>query len=1216
VYRAVDQESGQTVAVKLLDADYDATRFEREVEVLSALVHPRIVRYLGHGLANERRAYLAMEWLQGEDLAERLGHGGLTLRESLQIMRGLAEGLAAAHAQGIVHRDLKPSNVYLRDKRVDGACLLDFGVARRMRDGKGPQTRTGALVGTPNYMAPEQASGERSIGPAADVFALGCMLYECLIGAPPFVADHLVGVLAKILFADVESIGTLRPDVPDEVVKLVAHMLAKDPTDRPRDASAVVAAIDAIGDVADLPPPGSTTQHTLRDKPPVRPSKAHVTSSEQHLVCIIVATAPQPLPQELRERHGIEMLSNGTYVATCMPDEGSVATDQAIRAARVALDIRESAPGASVSLTTGRGVVKGRLPIGEAIDRAVRLLPAASEIVLDELSAALIDRRFDITRGSRLVAEHADDDSMRMLLGKPTPCVGREQELATLEAAVATCIDESASNAVLITGAPGMGKTRLRHELIRRTRAHQPELLVISGIADVSLVGATYNVLASALGDLRHQKDWMEHVEPHQRRRISELLWEMCGSPVSEPCDEVARSKRDPRRLGEDIALAFLMLLRAEAKARPVMLVLEDIHWADRASLTLVERALRELHELPLFVVALSRPLMDERMWASHSLRLPLKPLSRKASERLAMAVLGKEVTADVIARIVDQAAGNALFLEELIRAVAEGRRELPSTVLAMLQSRIASLSPELRRVLRTASVFGQRFKRDAVAALFGDEPVAPRVLDGWLAELVRLEIIEMQGETFAFRHALVVDAAYGLLAGEDRVAAHLAAAAYLDADGGHDPIALAEHYQRANAPELAVPCFVRAGLEANAIGDLQAARMHFAEASDALRGVPDKPEHQRTRIDILLQQVTMGVMAEVADLNLARVMQARELLESLGTKDAADIRREVMLDFLSARVMTYSGQLDESRSGLQRVITRARELGDDRLVNSAMQSLGNVTMMQGNIREAAPLLAPGAAQAEHIGSEYDRLRFMGGYAQCLTMAGRYREAMALHDHALAYATASSNSSGLAVALAMRAFSERVVGDPAVFVSIEVAREHTLRSNERLLYYWLVRHHAWVEGLAGRLDSAREHLEEGRAVVDELGGSAPYDDLFAAGDAHVLLVNGDVDGALAAASEMVPRFRASNLALGHGLGEQVWGLALAAKGSSDADGHIEAAREVFARTGQVIAGARLDVEWSRVLRQRGDKAAADAAHARAVAVFKEAGAGNLIVPLE
>ena len=96
----------------------------------------------------------------------------------------------------------------------------------------------------------------------------------------------------------------------------------------------------------------------------------------------------------------------------------------------------------------------------------------------------------------------------------------------------------------------------------------------------------------------------------------------------------------------------------------------------------------------------------------------------------------------------------------------------------------------------------------------------------------------------------------------------------------------------------------------------------------------------------------------------------------------------------------------------------------------------------------------------------------------------------------------------------------------------------------------------------------------------------------------------------------MPRARAEGLELGHGLGEQVWGLALATMGSPDADAHIEAARQIYARTGQSIAGARLEVEWSRVLRQRGERAAGELAHARAVVVFNEAGAGNLIVPVE
>jgi tetratricopeptide (TPR) repeat protein len=272
--------------------------------------------------------------------------------------------------------------------------------------------------------------------------------------------------------------------------------------------------------------------------------------------------------------------------------------------------------------------------------------------------------------------------------------------------------------------------------------------------------------------------------------------------------------------------------------------------------------------------------------------------------------------------------------------------------------------------------------------------------------------------------------------------------------------------------------------------------------------------------------------------------------------------------------------------------------------------------MMQGHISDALPLLAPGASQMEHIGSEYDRLRFMGNYAMCLTMAGRCKEAMALHDHALAYATASSNSSGLAVALAMRAFSERAMGDPAVLGTIEVAREHTLRSNERLLYYLLARYHGWVEGLAGRMDAAREHWEEARAVAEELGGKSPYDDLFLAGEAQVALVNGDVETALATVAEAVPRLRDDGLELGHGLAEQVWGQALLETGSPDAEVHFEAARKIFERTGQRLAAARLDLELARLARKQGRLDRAEQLRGSALGVYTEAGVPELIAVLD
>ena len=179
VFRAKDRLTGGLVDVKILygSLQRETERFKQEAQILADISHPRIVKYVAHGLIEGGRPYLAMEWLEGEDLADRLERSGLTMLETITLARRTAEALAALHDKGIVHRDIKPSNIFLPKGSVDQAKVLDLGVARLMRSSR-PSTRSGVMVGTPGYMAPEQARGAKEVDARADVLGFRCVLYE------------------------------------------------------------------------------------------------------------------------------------------------------------------------------------------------------------------------------------------------------------------------------------------------------------------------------------------------------------------------------------------------------------------------------------------------------------------------------------------------------------------------------------------------------------------------------------------------------------------------------------------------------------------------------------------------------------------------------------------------------------------------------------------------------------------------------------------------------------------------------------------------------------------------------------------------------------------------------------------------------------------------------------------------------------------------------
>lgn len=230
VFQARHSSDDRLVAIKVLrrSDERDLARFDREVELIRSLSHPRIVKYLDEGVTDDGDRFLVMEWLAGGPASERLHAGPMAAADALTIIRAAAEGLAYAHAAGVVHRDLKPSNIFLVDDDPAKTKLIDFGVARLQGH---TMTSTGALLGTPAYMAPEQIEGKTS--ESSDIYGLGVTLFKLLTGRLPFQADNSGAMLVEILRGRPPRTCSVREDLPASLGALVDSMMHREPTARP-----------------------------------------------------------------------------------------------------------------------------------------------------------------------------------------------------------------------------------------------------------------------------------------------------------------------------------------------------------------------------------------------------------------------------------------------------------------------------------------------------------------------------------------------------------------------------------------------------------------------------------------------------------------------------------------------------------------------------------------------------------------------------------------------------------------------------------------------------------------------------------------------------------------------------------------------------------------------------------------------------------------------
>jgi len=813
VYRARSTRGGAPVALKILPRvrEDGRRRLLREGHVLQRLDDPAIVRYLAHGLNHDRAPYVVMEWIDGVTLATRLRDGPLTLEETMSLGLQLAGALAAVHRSGIIHRDVKPSNVMLVGGRPSSPKLVDFGIARVPM--VSVRTAPGTLIGTPTYMSPEQALG-RPVDASSDVFSLGCVLYACLAGQPPFAGGPVSEVIARISSADPPPLRASCPGVPSSIEELVARMLSKDPRQRPADGVELAQRLDAIRRELEISPsPETIEQPGLSTTIAAHP----VARALLHRVRTLLA----PFDAD------VERLVDGTVIAVLRAGGG--ADDRAARGARCARVLVQYLGDAKIALVTGHSAHRRTSSVaGDAVERARALVVdaggSAGEIVLDATTAELLDRRFHIERSSspaRLLHERSPDEGARTVLGRSTVLVGRDAELTSLGSIFDECRVEHSAVAVLLTGEAGTGKSRLAAALVEASRRQDASVEVLFAAGDPTRADSPFALLADAL------------------RRAARVgtAGGAALQPLLDRLGDIASGRREsaPRgadllALGDNIRRGFIDFLESECARRPVLLILEDLQWGDRPSVETVETALHALADRPLMVLACTRPEVHERfphLFGRKKIRdVKLRPLSKRASHALVRALLGDELGDDVVERLIDSACGNVFFLEEMARAFGEhGTAVVPEGMMAMIETRLRALPSDARAVLQAASVYGERFGAAALGALVDpmEEAAVVRALETLLdAEILRetSDDYSSHRDHFAFRHAPLRDAAYGLSSPEERAALHVRAGQWLERAGENDAVKLASHFDRGGERASASRFYLRAARQALAGND------------------------------------------------------------------------------------------------------------------------------------------------------------------------------------------------------------------------------------------------------------------------------------------------------------------------------------------------------------------------------------------------------------
>jgi len=877
--------------------------------------------------------------------------------------------------------------------------LLDFGVAR-WNETESDLTM-GRIVGTPAYLAPEQARGEKNIDGRADIWALGVLMYESLAGKRPFKGDSSLVTMMQVVMDQPVPLDRRVPTISKELAQVVHRCLSKSPGERFPSADSLKQALSVVDtsgtapklkrskDLEDAEETISVQTASMRGGTGIL---TMVPDDEQRVVAIVLANGvkdPGIIKNNVEQRGGIFVPLLGRQAIGLFGGtewEG----DEVVRAASAALLSRGAAKWMSVA--SGRGMRRGQSISGAVLDAAERCANQHLEgIAAPKDTIQALGGGFSVREVKdnlyELTAERApywpvgtQDDA------RDPPIFGRDAQVTQMEQLLDETVSGGTANSLLVLGPAGIGKTRLRRELENLIEKRSEYVKLVMAQADSRKRERSFSLFAEALSSrarlgtmLRGWPDISPEASQDERyggilalvrnaigdevraHEAADFLGELLGVPVPDSTRLIA-ARRDPQLMVDRIQIALRDYFEGAAEQGAVALVIENLQWADDASIQLLQDLLDQLAFSPFFLFATGRPEVEDShpgLFADRGgQRIQLHGLRPADVGKLATSIVGEKVPSEVLKAIARRTEGNPLFVTEIVRVLQEEGSlgaeiedlPLPLNVEGAVQSRLDQLPSREKELCKRAAVYGRPVTPSEMRALGIEEA------EQLFSALARRELVSSRTRMraaaereYAFRTDLVADVAYRML--KDTVAQelHRRAANFLIGRPEPDPEEVAEHYEKGGQLVDAADRYTEAALGAERRGDsltvLKCAeralklgapadklfQLHMARA-DALRFRGRREEQaivlstaiELARTDeeraraLMEQAVCMSRTGRISDalgaakgaVHAARVSDNRELMALTRGRQA--------------NLLTFSGQLTEAGDALRETVELA----------------------------------------------------------------------------------------------------------------------------------------------------------------------------------------------------------------------------------------------------------------------------------------------------